>query len=143
MMPDPSANNAILVMAVEGRLDAATAAAYTARIKILTESGPVRCVLDLENLRYLNSAGLSVLTSALHLAVQAGGDMKIARLTPEMKALFALTRLNTVFEIHESVETAVAAYGQDPACHLPRLVLPLEPGEQPAPGEFGLCPAAA
>lgn len=102
--------NTVLVMEVEGRLDASTASAFKDNIRTLVESGQVRFVVDLANLHLLDSSGLGVLVSTLRLAGQAGGDVKIARLTPELKSLFALTRLNKVFEIHESVENAVAAF---------------------------------
>ena len=102
--------NTVLVLTIEGRLDASTASAFKSRIKTLVESGQVRFVVDTSLLQFLDSSGLGVLVSALRLAGQAGGDVKIARLSREMKSLLALTRLNKVFEIHESVENAVAAF---------------------------------
>ncbi len=104
-----------LVLSIEGRLDAGTAAAYTSTISALITSGSNNFVVDLGNLHFLNSSGLSVLVSTLHMVNNAGGDMKIANLKPEMKSMFAMARLNTMFEIHETTEKALAAFKQAPA----------------------------
>lgn len=100
----------VLVLTLEGRLDGSTAPAFKERIKTLVSAGQARLVVDLAKLQFLDSSGLGVLVSALRLAGQSNGDVKIAKLTLELKALFALTRLNKVFDIHESVESAVAAF---------------------------------
>ena len=104
-----------LVLSIKGRLDADTAAAFTSKISALISSGSMHFVVDLGNLHFLNSSGLSALVSTLRLAIDAGGDMKIANLKPEMKSLFAMTRLNTIFEIHETTQKALDAFKQAPA----------------------------
>lgn len=110
MLTSERLENNVLVMTMEGRLDASTASGFKSRMKALVESGQTRFVVDFSELRFLDSSGLGVLVSTLRLAGQASGDVKIARLKPEVKSLFALTRLNKVFDIHETVESAVAAF---------------------------------
>lgn len=100
----------VTVLTLEGRLDASTAPVFKNRVRELSEAGRVRYVTDLANVHFLDSSGLGVLVSALRQVGQKGGDVKIAALRPEMKSLFALTRLNKVFEIHETVQSALESY---------------------------------
>jgi len=102
----------VTVLALEGRLDASTAAAFKNRIQGLIEEGHVNYVADLSNVHFLDSSGLGVLVSALRQVGQKAGDVKIAALKPEMKSLFALTRLNKVFEIHETAQAAVESFAR-------------------------------
>lgn len=100
--------NNIVVLAIEGRLDASNVPQLKAAIKNHLESGRVRFVADMRELRFIDSSGLGTLALALRQAMQMGGDIKISGLSPEMQLLFTLTRLNKVFEIHNSIESALA-----------------------------------
>jgi anti-sigma B factor antagonist len=100
----------VTVLEVEGRLDATTAPSFKNHVKDLSQKGRIRFVADLSAVNFLDSSGLGVLVSALRQVGQQGGDVKIAALRPEMKSLFALTRLNKVFEIHETAQSAIDSY---------------------------------
>lgn len=102
----------VTVLELEGRLDATTAPAFKNHVSGLSQQGRVRFVADLSAVNFLDSSGLGVLVSILRQVGQQGGDVKIAALRPEMKSLFALTRLNKVFEIHETAQSAIDSYAQ-------------------------------
>lgn len=98
-----------VVLAVQGRLDAASVPKFKNIIKGHLECGQIRFVADMRELKFIDSSGLGMLALTLRQAVQLGGDIKISGLSSEMQMLFALTRLNKVFEIHETVESALSA----------------------------------
>lgn len=63
-------------------------------------------ILNLNQLEYLNSSGLSVLLSLLTRSRKAGGEVAICCISERLKKLFLITRLDNVFQVFESPEEA-------------------------------------
>ncbi len=66
-------------------------------------------VLDLHNVSYIDSGGLGMLVGLYTSAHGANGEIRLARLTQKVDQLLQVTKLATVFECHDSVESAVKA----------------------------------
>ena len=98
-------------VAIAGRLTAAEAPAVRQEILQVLERGDARLVLDLPEMTFCDSSGLSVLISALKAARGSGGNVSLAGLTPSVRALIELTRLQQVFEIFDDAEVAAARMG--------------------------------
>ncbi len=74
-----------------------------------TESRP-KLLLDFGNVDHLASAALGMLIN-LHKKVQEqNGDMKLANINRQILQVFKITRLNRVFEIHDSTNGALEAF---------------------------------
>jgi anti-sigma B factor antagonist len=69
-------------------------------------------VLNLAHVNYVDSGGLGTLVGLFTSARAAGGDIKLAGLTPRVVDLLNITKLATIFEAHKTVEDAVAAFHQ-------------------------------
>jgi anti-sigma B factor antagonist len=67
-------------------------------------------VLDLSQLTFIDSSGLGVLLACLRQVTASGGDLKLCGLTAEVRSVFQLTRMHTVFKIHNTRDEAVRAY---------------------------------
>lgn len=67
----------------------------------------IRFVVDLGNLKYLNSSGLTILIQILTKARKAGGEAVIANVGKRIKELLVITKLNTVFTVTDSVEEGI------------------------------------
>jgi anti-sigma B factor antagonist len=100
----------ITVVEPQGRLDAASAKPFKDHVMQWAEKGVQRLVIDLSQVRFLDSSGLGVLVSCLRQLTASGGDIKICGLRPEIQSLFAHTRLNKVFDIFATAEEAAAAF---------------------------------
>jgi anti-sigma B factor antagonist len=98
-------------VAIVGRLTAAEAPAVRQQILETLEQGGGKIVLDLSELTFCDSSGLSVFISALKAARASGGNVALAGLTPTIRALIELTRLQQVFEIYDNAEVAAARMG--------------------------------
>lgn len=96
------------IVTLAGRLTAAEAPNTRRELAAIIEQGDGRSVLDLSELIFLDSSGLSVLISALKAARSKGGDVVLASPTPNVQALIELTRLHQVFEIFAATDLAVA-----------------------------------
>lgn len=64
-------------------------------------------VVNMENVRYLNSSGLNALIAVLTKARKSGGEVVICNVSPKVKELLIITRLNTVFTVTDSENEAL------------------------------------
>ena len=65
-------------------------------------------VLDLKELNYLNSSGLSVFLSILTKSRKAGGDTFVCNINEKVKNVFTVTRLTEVFTIIDNEQSVLA-----------------------------------
>jgi anti-sigma B factor antagonist len=104
------------LIAVQGRLDAASAPDLQQAIEELFRKGRCRIVLDMEGLDHISSAGLRVLIDARRRAREwkltdlEGGDVRIASLPPRIKEVFDLTGMTVLFEVFDDVTEAVGSF---------------------------------
>ena len=69
-----------------------------------------RVVVDLDEVKFINSSGLGMLIGGLTTLRNSGGEMKLARASKKIEDLLKMTKLTTVFDIHKTVNEAVAAF---------------------------------
>ena len=67
-------------------------------------------MIDFAQTGYIDSSGLGVLVSLAKKVREQGGDLRLAGLNDDLRTLFELTKLDTLFTLVDSVEEAVAAY---------------------------------
>jgi anti-anti-sigma factor len=77
----------------------------------LLDRGVHRMVLDLEKVRFIDSAGLGELVAWKKRALQLGGDVRLMRPRGRVHDLFELTALTRVFQIFEAEADALASFG--------------------------------
>ncbi len=95
----------------ENRIDAAVAITFKDRMRELCEDGPDRVLLDMAQVGFIDSSGLGAVVASMK---QLGKDkaLELAGLSPAVRKVFQLTRMDTVFIIHPS---AAGALGNDVA----------------------------
>jgi anti-sigma B factor antagonist len=100
----------VTVLALEGELDSTTSADARARVTELVPSeGAV--LLDLGRMTYMSSAGLRVLLLVYRQAREAGVQMALARLTPDVAEVMSETGFLDFFTVVDSVDDGVEALG--------------------------------
>ena len=72
----------------------------------VAEAGSLPIVLDLSNVNFLPSASLGVLVKLQNESRQGGLRFILVGLQPQIREVLALTRLDKLFDIHESVDDA-------------------------------------
>lgn len=70
------------------------------------KQGERRFVLNLMDLEFVDAAGLGQLVEIRNVVSGVGGYLKIFRPSTRIRELFAITRLDTVFEIYEEAGPA-------------------------------------
>jgi anti-sigma B factor antagonist len=76
----------------------------------LLEEGRVNLLVDMAGVGFLDSSGLGALVRALTLAQKEGGQAKLVHAGPQVLKLLQMTKLDSVFEIHEDLEAAVSSF---------------------------------
>jgi len=80
------------------------------KVKGLVAAGHTRIILDLAEVNYIDSAGLATLVWVYTSARKQGGDVKLLHLTKRVRDLLQITRLSTVFELHDTLESAQQSF---------------------------------
>jgi anti-sigma B factor antagonist len=102
---DVSADAAVIRL--QGRLTMVNAAAVRSAVTDAIGAGRTRIVLDLSGCEFMDSSGLGAVIGGLKTARQAGGDLRIASLTPQVATVLQLTNLDRVLRPYESVTEAL------------------------------------
>jgi len=76
----------------------------------LLQEGFNKIVLDMGQVKWVNSSGLGTLIAAMTSVKTKGGEMRLARVTDKVESLFAITQLIKVFKTYETVDRAVASF---------------------------------
>jgi anti-sigma B factor antagonist len=98
-----------LVTAIAEHLDFENVNAFRREMDhVLSEATEV--VLDMRQLRFVDSSGLGAILSSLRRLSSSGGDLRLACVTPEVAALLQLVRLDQIIGIYESSEEAVRSF---------------------------------
>ena len=97
------------VVRPHGRLNMVTAASLKEVVTTAIETGTPQIVVDLIDVDFMDSSGLGALVSGLKSARQAGGDLRIAGASEQVRMVLTLTNLDRVLAMHGTVEEALAA----------------------------------
>ena len=81
------------------------------KLKDLLGQGKTRLVLDLADVKYIDSAGLGTLVAGYTSAQNQGAGIKLANLTKKFDEQLHITKLVTVFDVFGSVADAVKSFG--------------------------------
>ena len=97
------------VVAVTGELELATAPRLRQQVVSLIGGGRAQLVIDLSGVDFIDSVGLGVVVGALKRCRTHGGDLMVAGAVPRVRALFEITRLDEIIDLHPDLATALAA----------------------------------
>lgn len=100
-------NNTTVIHLNEERLDAHNSGELKIEIQRLFGVGGINLLIDLKNIRFIDSSGLGALVSGFKNATSNNGTLKLSSLQPQVKSMFELTRLHRVFEIFPTANDAL------------------------------------
>lgn len=99
----------LAVVSVAGELDMATAPQLEEEIAALLARGESRLVLDLAEVSFCDSTGLSVFVRTRNRCQDAGGRLRIAAAPRAVRRVLEVSGLIDVLEVCPTVDAAVAA----------------------------------
>jgi anti-sigma B factor antagonist len=107
-------NGDTVTIGIEGQLVASNRQQLKQSIADELERGSRAFVIDFAETGYIDSAGLGVLVSLSKKIREAQGELRLANLNEDLKTLFELTRLDTLFHLGEGSPGATGPARQRP-----------------------------
>ena len=109
-LSDEKGPNGVTVVRVEGQLVVGNRGELKEYIQKLLDRGDRRFVLDFSGTGYIDSSGLGALVSLARKVREEGGDLRLSALNEDLRSLFELTKLDTLFTISETPDQALATF---------------------------------
>ena len=78
-------------------------------IHLAFEGGAKHVILNMRDVLGIDSSGVAALASAHMTAVNRGGTLRLCNLPKKLKDVFAIMRLNTVFDSYATEAEAIAS----------------------------------
>jgi len=101
----------VKLITLSGRLtEKSQATGLIMEFESLIESGTNRYLMSLEDLEYVNSSGLNLLIGMFTSARNSGGELVIGGISPKVKKLMVMTKLDSIFKIYHSVADATESF---------------------------------
>jgi anti-anti-sigma factor len=100
----------IMLVQLDGRLDARTSPLVRTTLQNLLESGQLKIIVDLQAVPFIDSSGLAALVSGLRMARTRGGKIALSGAQSQAQVVFRLTMLDRVFPIHPTYEAAKQSF---------------------------------
>src|SRR3712207_5437162 len=101
------------LIAVRGEVHVSTAPEFSERLNDAIAKGMTGVVIDMTNVEFIDSTGLSVLLNALRRVTRNQGSLALAVSNPTVLRLFEITRLDSTFDIAPDREAAIAKVRRD------------------------------
>lgn len=102
----------VTVVAPSGRLmGGIETSALEEKLYALLGRGTSHVVVDLGEVDWINSTGLSVLIRHWHEFRQQGIRLRLANLTKKTEDVLVISRLTEVFDCYETLKDALASFG--------------------------------
>jgi anti-sigma B factor antagonist len=79
-------------------------------LRDMVGKGQKKILLNLGEVSYIDSSGIGELVSAFTTVTNGGGQLKLLNLTKRVKDLLQITKLYTVFDVHDSEVSAIRAF---------------------------------
>jgi anti-sigma B factor antagonist len=99
------------VIHVKGEIHVSTAKEFAQRLDEAIAKDAGQIVLDLTEVEFIDSTGLTVLLNGLRNITLRGGRLALAISNPTVLRLFEITRLDTTFDIEPTLADALRRVG--------------------------------
>lgn len=103
----------VTILDLDGRLTYSAGTEMSRRLHTLATQTPHRIVLNLENVSYIDSAGLGAMVAAFTAVKQRGGLLKFLNPSARSLHLLEITGLDKLIETFDSESAAVASFGPE------------------------------
>jgi anti-sigma B factor antagonist len=111
MQIDEKISEDILVLSLSGELmGGAETQPLQERIYETIKNNKPNVVLDMKDLKWMNSAGLGIIMSCLTTLRGSDGDLRIAGASDRVRRPIEVTKLDQVIKLFNTVDAAVKSY---------------------------------
>ena len=105
-----ASGSGVTVVRVDGQLIVGNRQELKALIQESLEAGDRKFLIDCTHTAYIDSSGLGALVTISKKIRENGGELRLAGLNEDLRSLFELTKLDTLFAIADSSAQALAGF---------------------------------
>ena len=99
-----------VVIGIEGHLVVGNRQELKQLVQEAVDHGEKKFLVDFAKAGYIDSSGLGALVSISKKVREQGGELRLSGLNEDLRSLFELTKLDTLFSISDSSKQALAAF---------------------------------
>lgn len=99
-----------LIVEVEGQLIVGNRQELKSVIQQALDNGERKLLVDFSKTGYIDSSGLGALVSISKKVREQGGELRLSGLNEDLRSLFELTKLDTLFAIADNSAQALAGF---------------------------------
>ena len=100
----------VTIVRIDGQLIVGNRQELKTLIQDGLDGGERKFLIDCSQTGYIDSSGLGVLVSLAKRVRELGGELRIAGLNEDLRSLFELTKLDSLFQISPTAEEALAGF---------------------------------
>ena len=100
----------VTVVDVDGQLIVGNRQELRQKVLDELEKGGRKFLVDFTETGYIDSSGLGVLVSLSKKISEMGGELRVSTLNEDLRILFGLTKLDTLFQIADSRQEGLSAF---------------------------------
>ncbi len=100
----------VAVLQVEGQLVVGNRQELKDLVQAALDRGERRLLIDFSRTGYIDSSGLGALVSISKRFREAGGVLRLSGLNEDLRSLFELTKLDTLFAIADTPQQALSSF---------------------------------
>lgn len=100
----------LTVCHIDGEIDINSSPAIKKSFDKLISQKTPKIVINLSKVTYVDSSGLATLVEMLKNMKSYGGRMRLASMSPKIKSLFEITKLEKLFEIMADESAAIVDF---------------------------------
>lgn len=101
-------NDRTAIVDAAGEIDLHQSTVLQQKLLEVLDQKPERMIVNLANVSYMDSSGVASLVKLLSRTRKNGISLALAAPTKKVRAIFEITRLDSVFAIFDSEEEALA-----------------------------------
>ncbi|MEM7754440.1 MAG: STAS domain-containing protein [Planctomycetota bacterium] len=102
---------AAVVVEPEGDVDMAQSPALRATLRDVQRTKPPCVIVNLEQVGYMDTAGLATLVEAMRTAKNQSSAMVLCGMQEKVRAIFEIAQLHQFFRIEESLDASLPTSG--------------------------------
>ena len=100
----------VTVVHVEGQLIVGNRQELKQLVQEALDRGERKFLIDFAKAGYIDSSGLGALVSISKKVREPGGELRLSGLNEDLRSLFELTKLDTLFAINDGLTQALAGF---------------------------------
>jgi len=85
---------------------------FNDKLHKLIDEGKKNIIVDLHDVKFMNSSGLGMLIGGLTTVKKSEGTFRLSRVTDKIESLLIITKLITIFETFKTIEEATESFSK-------------------------------